>query len=64
RLQVPTRSRDEIRGPIEPIGKKFFQRAQTVAELAYAARVAAQAAAEVAAAPPPPPPPHHQQQHQ
>ncbi|MCI52243.1 hypothetical protein A2U01_0073487, partial [Trifolium medium] len=32
RLWVPTRSRDEIRGPIEPIEKKFFWKAQKAAE--------------------------------
>ncbi|MCH98665.1 hypothetical protein A2U01_0019671 [Trifolium medium] len=59
RLGVPTRSRDEIRGPIEPIGKKFFWKAHKVADLAYAKHTAA----EAAAAAPPPPPPHQQQHH-
>ncbi|MCI72991.1 hypothetical protein A2U01_0094255, partial [Trifolium medium] len=52
RLGVPTRSKDDIRRPVEPIGKRFFGKAQTAANIAYAAQAA------------PPPPPLHQQQHQ
>ncbi|MCI37211.1 hypothetical protein A2U01_0058435, partial [Trifolium medium] len=54
RLQVPTRGRDEIRGPVEPLGRKFFMKAQR--DLQTATQVAAAALS--------PPPKHHQQQHQ
>ncbi|MCI18603.1 hypothetical protein A2U01_0039758 [Trifolium medium] len=39
RLGVPTRHRDDIRGPVEPIGRKFFRQAQTAANAAHAAHV-------------------------
>ncbi|MCI54532.1 hypothetical protein A2U01_0075782, partial [Trifolium medium] len=52
RLQVPTRDRNDIRSPVDPLGRKIFMKAQR--DL-----VAAQAAAAA-----PPPPQHHQQQHQ
>ncbi|MCI23549.1 hypothetical protein A2U01_0044730 [Trifolium medium] len=56
-LGVPTRSNDDIRRPVEPIGKRFFAKVQRAADIAYAAQ-----AAPPAAAPHLPPP--HQQQHQ
>ncbi|MCI55838.1 hypothetical protein A2U01_0077089, partial [Trifolium medium] len=28
RLQVPTMDRDDIRGPVDPLGRKFFMKAQ------------------------------------
>ncbi|MCI47985.1 hypothetical protein A2U01_0069228 [Trifolium medium] len=42
RLQVPTRGKDDIRGPVDPLGRKFFNKEQRDLQ---------------AAAPPPPPPP-------
>ncbi|MCH84699.1 hypothetical protein A2U01_0005534 [Trifolium medium] len=56
RLGFPTRSRDDIKGRLEPIGRKFFRKAHKAADIAYAEHAAAQAAA----APPPPPPHQHQ----
>ncbi|MCI19682.1 hypothetical protein A2U01_0040842, partial [Trifolium medium] len=47
RLGVPTRSRDEILRPMDPIGRRFFQVAQKAADIAYGEAAAA-------AAPPPP----------
>ncbi|MCI64134.1 hypothetical protein A2U01_0085391, partial [Trifolium medium] len=52
-LQVPTRGRDDIRGPVDPLGWKFFMKAQRDLQAAYAAQAAAQA--------PPPPLQDHQQ---
>ncbi|MCI37415.1 hypothetical protein A2U01_0058639 [Trifolium medium] len=65
-MQVPTRDKDDIRGPVDPLGRKFFMKAQRDLQ-------AAQAAVHAAAAPPPPPqdlqqqhqaPPHFPQHHQ
>ncbi|MCI82442.1 hypothetical protein A2U01_0103716, partial [Trifolium medium] len=56
KLQVPTRGRDEIKNPVETLGRTFFIRAQRDLE-------AAVRAVQAAATQPPPPPPH-QQQHQ
>ncbi|MCI22956.1 hypothetical protein A2U01_0044134, partial [Trifolium medium] len=56
RLGVPTRGQDDVRRPMDSIGRNFFQKAQRDANMAYAEQAAA---AEAPSLHPPP-----QQQHQ